>query len=70
MPVFDNEFLTIGRESFFFKSWFDKGICYFRDFIDDQGKLYNFESFTNNTSINTNFLQYQGVIGSLKKAGR
>ena len=73
MPVFDNECLTIGRESFFFRSWFDKGICYFRDFIDDQGNFYNFDSFTNNTSINTNFLQYQGVIECLKKfkkAGR
>ena len=67
MPVFDNELLTIGGKSFFFKSWFDKGICYFRDFIDDQGNFYNFNSFTNNTFINTNFLQYQGVIECLRK---
>ena len=67
MPVFDNECLKIGTKSFFFKSWFDKGICYFRDFIDDQGNFYNFDSFTNNTSIKTNFLQYQGVIECLKK---
>ena len=55
---------------FFFKSWFDKGICYFRDFIDDrhdQANFYNFNSFTNNTFINTNFLQYQGVIECLRK---
>ena len=36
-PVFDNELLTIGGKSFFYESWFDKGICYFRDFIDSQG---------------------------------
>ena len=66
-PVFDNELLTIGGKSFFYESWFDKGICYFRDFIDSQGIFYDFNTFINNTSINTNFLQYQGVMECLRK---
>ena len=66
-PVFDNELLTIGGKSFFYESWFDKGICYFRDFIDSQGIFYDFNTFINNTSINTNFLRYQGVIECLRK---
>lgn len=65
MPVFDNELLTIGGKSFFYKSWFVKGICYCRDFVDNQGNFYDFDTFTRNTAINTNFLQFQGVIECL-----
>ena len=42
-PVFDNELLTIGGKSqFSHESWFDKGICFFRDFIDSQGLFFKF----------------------------
>ena len=40
------------------------------DLIDNQGKFYNFHSFIEKTSVNTNFIQYQGVIECIKKVLR
>ena len=58
-PIFCNKNLLVGDTSFFSKSWLDKGMCYIRDLMDSWG---NFLA----TSINTNFLQYQGVIKCFK----
>ena len=51
----------------FYKAWFDKGVRYVMDLIDNQGKFYNLNSFNEKTSVNTNFIQYQGVIECIKK---
>lgn len=66
-PLFYNTNLTVGGKSFFYKSWFDKGIGYIRDLIDNEGNFLEFKVFVQNTAIHTNFLQYQGVIDCLKK---
>ena len=34
-PIFYNKNLTVGGKNFFYKSWFEKGICYIRDLLDD-----------------------------------
>ena len=66
-PIFYNTNLLVGGTSFFYKSWLDKGICYIRDLMDNQGNFLDLKAFNQSTSINTNFLQYQGVIECLKK---
>lgn len=66
-PIFYNKNLTVGGKSFFYKSWFEKGISYIRDMIDDQGKFYKHNDFTQKTTLNINFLQYQGVIDCIKR---
>ena len=38
--------------------------------MDNEGNLLDFHTFTQSTSINTNFLQYQGVIECIKKLMR
>ena len=69
-PIFCNKNLLVGGNSFFYKSWLDKGLCYIRDLMDNEGNLLDFHTFTQSTSINTNFLQYQGVIECTKKLMR
>ena len=44
-PIFCNKNLTVGCKSFFYYSWFDKGICYIRDLLDDQGIFYEYTVF-------------------------
>ena len=66
-PIFCNTNLLVGGTSFFYKSWLDKGIGYIRDLMDNQGNFLDLKAFNQSTSINTNFLQYQGVIECLKK---
>ena len=66
-PIFCNTNLLVGGTSFFYKSWLDKGICYIRDLVDNQGNFLDLKAFNQSTSINTNFLQHQGLIECLKK---
>ena len=66
-PIFYNKNLTVGGKYFFYKSWFDSGICYIRDLLDDQGNFYEYNVFIQKRSIHTNFLQYHGVIESIKR---
>ena len=68
--VFCNKKLLVGGKSFFYKTWLDKGLCYIRDLMDNEGNFLDFHTFTQLTLINTNFLQYQGVIESIKKLMR
>ena len=65
--IFYNENLLIGGKSFFYKSWQDKGIFYIRDFMDSNGNFLNLHAFSQSTTINSNFLKYQGVIECLRK---
>ena len=69
-PIFCNKNLLVGGKCFFYKSWLDKGICYIRDLMDNECNFLEFNAFTQSTSINTNFLQYQGVIECIKKLMR
>ena len=69
-PIFYNKNLTVGGKYFFYKSWFDSGICYIRDILDDQGNFYEYNVFIQKRSIHTNFLQYHGVIESIKRFWR
>ena len=66
-PIFCNKNLLVEGKSFCYKSWLDKGLCYIRDLMDNEGNFLNFQAFTHSTSINTNFLQFQGVIECIKK---
>ena len=67
IPIFYNKNLTVGGKNFFYKSWFDNGICYIRDLLDDQGNFYEYNVFIQKKFIHTNFLQYHGVIESIKR---
>ena len=59
--------LLAGGKSFFYKTWLDKGLCYIRDLIDNESNFLDFHAFTQLTSINTTFLQFQGVTECIKK---
>lgn len=50
----------MGVTVFFYETWFDKGVRYIIDQIDNQSK----------TSVTTNFIQYQGIIECIKNINR
>ena len=66
-PIFYNKNLTVGGKNFFYKSWFESGICYIIDLLDDQGNFYEYNVIIQKRSIHTNFLQYHGVIENIKR---
>ena len=61
-PLYYNDNIKIDGTSIFFKVWFNKGIKYINDLIDENGEFYTQADFSIKTGIKTNFLQYNGLI--------
>lgn len=66
-PIFCNKNFNIGGNSFLYKTWFDRGVRYIQDLMDNQGNFLDLNAFMRMTSINTNFLQYRGIVECLKR---
>ena len=64
--IFYNNNIKIGGSHIFLKSWFDRGIKYINDLIDENGKFYQLNEFKMKTGIQTNFLEYNGLIKSIR----
>ena len=65
-PIYYNKNIQIGRTHIYYKSWFDNGIKYVNDLINEHGEFYEQTEFMQKTRIQTNFLQYNGLIKSIK----
>ena len=57
MHLWYNQTFKIGGNSFFFKNYFDRGIQFVDDFIDQHGNLYPFDMFMQTLNVLTNILQ-------------
>ena len=66
LPIFQNEDILIGNKPFFLKTWYNKGVRYINDFINENGKFYSEHEFTTLYSINSNFIQYNGILRAIK----
>ena len=64
--IFYNNNIKIGGSHIFLKSWFDRGIKDINDLIDENGKFYQLNEFKMKTGIQTNFLEYNGLIKSIR----
>ena len=65
-PIYYNNNIKIGGSHVFFKSWFDKGIKYINDLVNENGEFYQQNEFTMKTGIQTHFLEYNGLIKAIK----
>ena len=67
-PIWFNKDLVIGKKSIFYKTWYDKGVIIINDLFKDfsSGTFHTFEDFNQIYSVNTNFLQYRGVVSAVK----
>ena len=63
-PIYYNNNIKIGGLGIYYRSWFNKGIKYINDLVNENGDFYQQNEFT--TGIQTNFLQYNGLIQSIK----
>ena len=50
-PLFHNENIKIDGTSIFFKPWFNKGVKYVNDLVDDNGDFYTQADFNMKTGI-------------------
>ena len=65
-PIYYNNNIKIGGLDIYYRSWFNKGIKYVNDLVNENGDFYQQNEFTMKTGIQTNFLQYNGLIQSIK----
>ena len=65
-PIFYNDNIKIGGTCIFYRMWYNKGIKYINDLINENGKFYTETEFSSKTGIKTNFLQYSGLIKAVK----
>ena len=51
-----------------YRNYFDKEITIVNDLLNDNGDFSKFNTFTEKFGINTNFLQYNSILNSIKRA--
>jgi hypothetical protein len=68
-PIFYNPDITIGGKSFYFKSWFDMGIHFVGDLLNNKDSLifYSYEDFCKCYNFCPNYLYFLGVVSAIKK---
>ena len=66
-PIFyNNNNIKIGGTYIFYSMWYNIGIKYINDLINENGKFYTETEFTAKTGIKTNLLQHSGLIKAIK----
>ncbi len=64
--LFYNDNLKIGREVIYFRQFYEKGIRFINDMINTNNNFFTLPEFQQHSGININFLQYHGLVSSLK----
>lgn len=65
--IYYNDKFTIGKNTFFYKEWFDKGIFCIGHFINNDGTFMSYNIFKEKYNVTVNFLTYAGCIEIFKK---
>ena len=59
--------IKIGRKTIFLKDWYEQGVVYIHDLLNDAGAWLQFDQFQIKYNIRTNVLRYIGIMNSFKK---
>ncbi|MCU7801037.1 MAG: reverse transcriptase family protein, partial [gamma proteobacterium symbiont of Lucinoma myriamae] len=65
-PIWYNNSIKVGGSAVFYQNWTEKGIFLINDLLDRNGNLISFEVFQREFSIRSNFLQFEGLISSVR----
>ena len=65
--VWLNKQVKIDKRNIFYPEWFNRGVKFVNDFVNDDGSFLTFDQFSNKFGFCVNFLQYNGVISSLRQ---
>ena len=66
-PIFLNKNILIGNSSVIYKTWFDKGIKFINDILDENDNFLKYEDFKRKYNVQTNFIEYNGLIAAIKQ---
>ena len=68
--IWNNRQITVEEKSVFWKNWFENGVIYMQDLINQNRTWLSFNKFTNKYQIQTNFLKYLGLLSAVKCAAK
>ena len=66
MPLWFNEKIQVDNSSVFYKNWYRKGFVVVNDLKKNDNEFFNYLEFRELYGVTTNFLQFQGIIISIK----
>ena len=66
-PIWYNENICVDRKPVYYKKWWQKGIMYLYQLLDNNGQLLTQDNLENKYAIKTNFLMYRSLIKSIPK---
>ena len=65
--LFYNSKITVGRKIVFYRSWVESGILQICHIMNDNGGFLSYNEFAQKyPQVNSNFIQYQGLVESVK----
>ena len=65
-PIWYKSKIKIDNTHIYLKTWHEKGILYINDLINEDGTLFTYEEFINKFHLNANFLEFEGLLQSIK----
>ena len=70
--LWNNKAITIDQKTLFWKTWFERGIYYVQDLLNEKGKFLSLDEFNVKFGLKANYLQYfqitAAIPSSLKQA--
>ena len=67
IPIWFNNNILISNKTVFYKHWAAKNIYFITDIIKDNNNFYTFQEFQDFFGINSNFLEYHGLVIAIKR---
>ena len=67
LNIWYNPDIKVGGTSVCYKRWLAAGIVFLGDLINTESEFYNYRDFMNTFRIRTNFIEYNGLIASIKR---
>ena len=56
-PIFCNDSILVGNKTVFYKKWIDKGVCFIKNILNENGTFMLFKRFKEIYRINTGGFQ-------------
>ena len=64
--LYHNDLIQVGRNPLYLKDWIQKGVYIVDDLFDENGNFFTVNDFILRYDINTNYLQFEGVLRAVK----
>ena len=65
-PIWYNDLFKLGGNAVYILQWYEKGLTYIADFLNENFEFYSLEHLNNRFDLNMDFLTYTSVIRQLK----